>query len=348
MGKLVSATEVITKPIVTVLMPVYNGEYFLQNALNSIFNQKFRNLELLVINDASTDGTNSILLNQTDKRLRILNNPRNIGVAASLNRGLKEAHSKYIARMDADDISLPNRLMLQVEYLESHPSTALIGGNYRLIDESDSLISKPAYNHSMAGPELAWRLLWKNCIAHPTVLFRRQAVLAAGCYPENSPHSEDYGLWLRLSRTMRLATSKKVVLYLRKHKTNITTIHAEQSEKNALSSSVASIRSFLDIEPKNTLLEQLRFPGKSESNTELKLAAIHYLNEVAKKFLENSIENLEEKNLRQAIAEQFLSLSHTWRDNPVLTSLSQQYSIKYNPCITLNIFFDRIQKKLFN
>jgi len=115
------------EPKVTVLMPVYNGEKYLNEAIDSILGQTFKDFKFLIINDGSTDGTADILKSYKDSRIKVTNNEKNIGLTKSLNKGLKMAKSEYIARMDADDISLPTRLQKQVEFMDSHPKVGVCG-----------------------------------------------------------------------------------------------------------------------------------------------------------------------------------------------------------------------------
>ncbi|NTV90908.1 MAG: glycosyltransferase, partial [Clostridiales bacterium] len=125
----------IASPLVSVVMSVHNGECYLRQAIQSIFCQSFLNYEFIIIDDASTDATPDILLQFKDPRLSIIRNSRNLGLTASLNIGIRAARGKYIARMDADDLSVPHRLARQVEYLENNPEIAVVGSSYYTMDE---------------------------------------------------------------------------------------------------------------------------------------------------------------------------------------------------------------------
>src|SRR3989344_8977423 len=120
-------TSTSNTPPITVLLSVYNDSRFLKSAIESILNQTFSDFEFLVINDASTDNTAEIINSFSDPRLKTITNSHNLGLTKSLNIGLKEAQGKYIARLDADDISLPDRLKIQHDFMESHPDIALSG-----------------------------------------------------------------------------------------------------------------------------------------------------------------------------------------------------------------------------
>ncbi len=125
-------------PVVSVLMPTYNGERFLRPAIESILNQTFRDFELIVIDDGSRDQTAEILREfaARDNRILVLTNERNLGIAAATNRGLAAARGEFVALQDHDDISLPHRIQTELEFLHSHPEIALVGSAATLIDEN--------------------------------------------------------------------------------------------------------------------------------------------------------------------------------------------------------------------
>src|SRR5690606_37374672 len=121
-------------PRVTVLLAVHNGERYIQEAIDSILAQTFGDFELLIVNDGSTDATRDLVLSYSDDRIRLVDNDHNIGLPKSLNRGLRLAKGRYIARLDADDISEPDRLAAQVSFLQANPDVAMVGSWYRKID----------------------------------------------------------------------------------------------------------------------------------------------------------------------------------------------------------------------
>ena len=127
-------------PKVTVLMSVYNGEKYLQEAIDSILEQTFKDFEFLIINDGSTDKTGEILESYHDLRIKIINNEKNIGLTKSLNKGLKLARGEYIARQDADDISMPERLEKEVEFLETHQDYAVVGAFAKIINKNSEIL----------------------------------------------------------------------------------------------------------------------------------------------------------------------------------------------------------------
>ncbi|MDQ1238384.1 MAG: hypothetical protein QG577_569, partial [Thermodesulfobacteriota bacterium] len=182
-------------PKVTVLMSVFNGIEYLERAVESILNQSFRDFEFVIINDGSTQPVIPVIERYSDARV-VLINQENKGLTSSLNRGLSLARGDYIARMDSDDISLPNRLEIQWAAMESDPSLDLVGSFYEVIDRSGkvcevkTLIQDTAYR--------LWRLQFHNVYGHGTVMLRKTKVLTAGGYDEKLTFAQDYDLWSRL------------------------------------------------------------------------------------------------------------------------------------------------------
>jgi glycosyltransferase involved in cell wall biosynthesis len=196
---------------VSVLLPVHNGGRHLEAAVTSILTQTHDDLELLVIDDGSTDGSGEWLDALTDARVRVLHQP-NRGLVATLNRGLAQARHDLVARMDADDVSEPRRLELQVRHLLDHPEVAAVGCCYRVVDEQDRLVQEahtaadPAYQHR--------RLYFRNVLPHAGMTFRRDVVRAAGGYREVGP-VEDYDLWVRLAAAHAVASLPQPLLRYR-------------------------------------------------------------------------------------------------------------------------------------
>ena len=218
-----------SSPHVTVLMPVYNGERFLRAALESVLGQTYRDLELLVVDDASTDQTRAIVDSFDDARLRVLANPRNLGLPRSLNRGLACARGTYVARHDADDLSHPERLAHQVVYLDGHPQTALVGSAYVEIDEHGRhMRTRTPPCHSL---ELRWMLLFQNAFMHGSVLLRRSALVVAGVFDPTLAYAQDYDLWSRLSWHFELANLPLVLASYRHSDHSLTSTYGKVGEE---------------------------------------------------------------------------------------------------------------------
>ena len=204
------------QPMISVVMSVYNGERFLREAVESILHQSFRSFEFIIVDDGSTDSSPRILEEyaRRDPRVRVLRQA-NRGLVESLNRGIREAQGKYIARMDADDVALPSRLEAQVEFMEHYPDVAVLGGAVEFIDAEGNSLRTSYY--PTGDEEIQAALLHECPIQHPAVLMRREPVLAAGGYRRAVTDAEDYDLWMRLGERMRLANLPEVVLRYRLH-----------------------------------------------------------------------------------------------------------------------------------
>jgi len=202
-------------PKITVLMSVYNGEKYLREAMDSILNQTFKDYEFIIVNDGSTDRTLGILQSYRDPRIRIINNQENIGLTKSLNEGLKLAKGEYIARQDADDLSLPGRLARQLSFMEAHPEVGGLGTWADIIDAQGKrlrTVQGPA-NHD----EICAHLLIHNPFVHTSMFVRRQTLEKAGGYQENLRYAQDYDLWWRLSQVRRVAVIPQALVQRREH-----------------------------------------------------------------------------------------------------------------------------------
>jgi glycosyltransferase involved in cell wall biosynthesis len=204
-------------PLISVVMPVRNGERYLSDALDSISTQTFSDFELLVIDDGSTDSTSAILaeFQGRDPRTKVHKNPGK-GLVDALNYGVASATAPLIARMDADDICLPQRLQRQHDFLSKCPEIAVLGTQVISVDAGGLPIAKtPRLPHSP--DEIAKSLLKGCCIRHPTVLFRREAFDRVGGYRNQLVNAEDYDLWLRIAEHDQLANLSEQLLLYRVH-----------------------------------------------------------------------------------------------------------------------------------
>jgi len=219
-------------PLVTVLMSVYNGEKYLSEAIESILNQTYKNFEFLIINDGSTDKTMEILQSYHDSRIKIIDNKNNIGLTKSLNKGLSMAKGEYIARMDADDISLPERLERQVQYMDVHPDIGVFGTWIKYIDENGTpqgdwrMITSPGL--------IGWHLFFGTCLAHPSVIMRRDVVEQVGFYCSEALCAQDYDLWIRISAITKLANIPEILLQRRVVEDGICSRHFQTQEQNVI------------------------------------------------------------------------------------------------------------------
>ena len=213
-----------TKPVVSVLMPVFNGEKYLAEAIESILNQSFTDFEFLIINDGSTDGTDEILAEYVgqDKRIKIIHNEKNIGIAASRNRCNELVQGEYIAQMDADDVSLPERLAVQVAYLQEHLEVTAVFSKILLFPGKGTLRYWNDDQENVTSDQIRRTLPRTCCVANPTLLIRAH-VLKKYQYDEGQVLSADWALWLRLiSDDHRLAKVDRELLRYRIHDASVT------------------------------------------------------------------------------------------------------------------------------
>lgn len=198
----INAQGSIINPEISVVLSVYNGEMYIENAIRSVLSQTFPNFELIIINDASTDSSADIIRNFDDPRIRIVENESNIGLTASLIKGIRIAKGHYIARMDADDISLPHRFETQFSFLESHPDYALIGSSFYLInDNGETLGLVQVLTENTLIQE---KLTEKNWFCHGSTLIRKSAYEVVGGYNCEYKYAQDYDLWLRISEQFKV------------------------------------------------------------------------------------------------------------------------------------------------
>lgn len=190
-------------PKVTVLMSVYNGEKYLQEAIDSILVQTFIDFEFLIINDGSTDKTEEILKSYNDPRIKIINNEKNIGLTKSLNKGLRLAKGEYIARQDADDISCDNRLERQIKLLDEKLDIAIVGTNYFRINEKGDIIQE--IKRQEKDKNIKKYLLNGNQLGHGTIMFRKSCIEKVGFYREEFKFAQDYDFVLHFSEKYKLA-----------------------------------------------------------------------------------------------------------------------------------------------
>lgn len=219
-------------PQITVLMSVHNGEKYLETAINSILRQTLRDFDFLIIDDASTDASSAILSDfaRKDARIQILTNERNLGLAASLNRGISQIKTPYIARMDADDIAAPQRLEEQLAYMERNPNLCASGTWITQFTQDTYLhIYEPATNPQTVRE----RTLFNGPqIMHPTAMIRTEAIKAINGYDEAFLCAQDYDLWLRLLDYGDLANIPKSLLFYRIHETSTSSTKIEQQVIN--------------------------------------------------------------------------------------------------------------------
>ena len=209
------------KPIITVLMTVYNGESYLTEAIESILYQSYADFEFLIIDDASTDSSNKIILSYKDDKIRYVRNDYNIGQTASLNYGLNIANGKYIARMDQDDLSHKDRIQTQIKYLINNKNIIVVGSWANSIDENG------VHNYEIIHPTKPDQIkesITCGCpLSHSSVMFEKDRIIQLGGYPSKFKYAMDWGLWMEcIKNDFRIANIPKRLVSIRTHSRNAT------------------------------------------------------------------------------------------------------------------------------
>ena len=219
----------ISTPKVSVLMSVYNGSCYLRESVESILNQTLIDFEFIIIDDGSTDNTWEILTKyaERDQRIKLFKNKENIGLTKSLNKGLKLAQGEYLARQDADDISLPDRLKIQTDFLDLYPEVGVLGSDAEAInDQGQSLGSRLVpieHEDNLEHESLQAYLLVNNCLHHSSLMARRRLMQDIGGYDEELRYAQDYKLWWQIGQVSRLTSLSDILILVRRSGKNITT-----------------------------------------------------------------------------------------------------------------------------
>jgi Glycosyl transferase family 2 len=207
-------------PRVTVVMPVYNGERHLAEAMDSILAQSYRDFELVVVNDGSTDATAEIIASRDDGRIVVIDNRENLGLSKSLNIAFRRARSSLLARLDADDIAEPQRLARQVAEMERQPGLGMVASWFDEIDDEGRRLAAGRPPSDAIG--IRWRLLFGNPIPPSTVMLRRDALADSAPHDESLSYAMDYELWCRLARANPVAVVEEVLVRYRKGSGSMT------------------------------------------------------------------------------------------------------------------------------
>lgn len=204
-------------PQVTVILPVYNGERYLREAIDSVLAQTYTDLELWVCNDGSTDGTAAIADSYDDPRVRRIDNPHNMGLVATLNRAFALMESPFIARMDDDDLWEPDKLQLQIALLERRPDVGICGTSIHKFGDIDALMHFPEESDA-----LKVGLLFYCMMSHPSVVYRRSMLQATGLtYRADYFPAEDYKMWVDALQHTHIYNLQKPLVHYRQHAAQI-------------------------------------------------------------------------------------------------------------------------------
>ena len=216
------------KPLITVLMPCYNCEKFIADSIKSILNQTYKNFIFLIINDGSTDRSLEIIkkFQQLDPRIKVLNNEKNLGLVDVRNLGIKRINTKYIAFLDSDDVSYPTRLEKQLSFLEANPDYGMIGTFVEQIDETGQK-NKTKWKNSASAKEIPIILFFHNCFTQSSIMVRKSALADPTYRPGYAP-TEDYDLWIRISKKWKVYNIHEILTKYRIHNANISTTKRAQ------------------------------------------------------------------------------------------------------------------------
>lgn len=205
----------IKEKMVSIVIPVYNSARYLRECMDSIMGQTFKDFEVIMIDDGSTDDSVKIIASYQDPRIKLIRN--NHDYIQSLNMGMTAAQGKYIARMDSDDVMLPERLQLQYEYMEKNPEVDVLGGGMKCFGKSNN-------EHIPKEIITIWDMLDGCCVIHPTVMMRSQVIKDLGFkYEEEYIYAEDYRLWVKMMQAgLCFRNLQKILIYYRLSDTQIT------------------------------------------------------------------------------------------------------------------------------
>jgi hypothetical protein len=222
------------RPAISVVMSVFNAERYVAGAIASILTQSFGDFEFLILNDGSTDGSEAIIAAyaRRDPRIRVISR-ENRGLIASLNQLLDMARAPLIARMDADDLSAPDRLERQMAFLATHPEHGLVGTDCRYIGPDGQALSLPQSPRPLSDAQLRRNLESGPLLTHTAVVYARAAAMAVGGYRHAFTHAEDYDLWLRLSQVTRMANLPEKLVSYRVHPDQVSDRHLITQARNA-------------------------------------------------------------------------------------------------------------------
>jgi hypothetical protein len=292
------------EPLVSVLLPVHDGERYLAAAIDSILSQTHRNLELIVLDDGSTDGSAAIAASCADPRVVLVRNERNLGLVPTLNRGLELSRGELVARMDADDVAEPTRLARQVARFAADAPLVALGTAIDFIDAVGRPVAVPR-RQVQGAARLRWRLLRGTCVYHPTLMLHRGRGGADARYSQDFPHAEDYELLLRLSRGHAVDNLPEVLLHQRVHAGSVSARHRDAQRDSAARVLVAHARTAygLEIAPgtAQALLDPRNYFSATSAAPDRPIAA---LLELERRFfaIERDLTDADRKAVRRDVA----------------------------------------------
>ncbi len=315
----------MNKPLISVVMAVYNAQAYLAEAIESILRQSVSDFEFLIIDDASSDGSIQIVEDfaKSDPRIRLISNPENLGLGASLQKGVEEAKGEFIARMDADDISLPKRFEKQLAYLDLHPEILALGGDHKLVDAQGKNFGELIY--PKLPNRLRWNLLLGNGLiaTHPAALFRKEFFGRYGNYADLRA-AQDFDLWSRtlFAQPFPIANISEMVLAYRQTDEMITKANRSQQEQIAVERRAKNITALIGEDVDEDVVRAYRTTGLAYLNLEEIIATWQ---KVYLAFVERF--NPSDEELAGINAEFFQRLSHYTFLNPFADGKNKRLNI---------------------
>lgn len=338
-------------PLVSVLIPVYNPGIYLNAALDSILGQTYQNIEVIAVNDGSTDDSVAVLerYQRQDRRFRYINQ-QNQGLSTAINRAMGLASGEFIARMDADDTCAKTRLESQIDYLIKHPEIGIVGAQHQVVRPSGEVISVSNYPTEPAA--LEWIFFFLNAMSHPTVLMRREAVSIVGEYSLKYRVAQDYEYWTRaVINGIRIANLPDILYRYRTWQKNTSTVYPAQQVQamKLITSAYASVQLKHEVSSELiALLHKLNQGSPTAQFTEIETDSIlTYITDVLEFFaLRDGLNPSERRFIRRDAATRLLTLAYMNRKSaPKTALLTLIRALKIDPA-SANVLLDRAIAKL--
>jgi glycosyltransferase involved in cell wall biosynthesis len=284
--------------LISVVIPCYNAEQYIRSAIESIINQTYSNLEIILIDDGSSDATRHICLtySQQDKRIVLLENEKNEGLIYTLNKGILAAKGDYIARMDADDRSDVNRFKVQIEYLKKNPKTDILGSNSFIIGAGNKVIKNPNHVYCEYNT-LKFSALFSQPLIHGSVI-AKSTVLKSNLYSQDYKHSEDFELWNRLiTKGVVIENIENRLYFYRKNNEGVSQSNTDQQILSHIKASKEYLQKRVYILPSDAAIEILNNSPKSTATKDDLLEAIDCFNDLLKELDSKEVELFRGKHL---------------------------------------------------
>lgn len=327
----------MNKPLISVLLPAYNAEPYIEESVRSILNQTYTNFEFIIINNGSTDRTGEIIENIKDPRIRFFSN-ENLGMAGALNKAIKLSTGELFARQDADDISYLERFQKQVDFLNNNPDVAIVGTWARIIPQKDNIVR--LHKHPTDNLVLKFELLWDNPFVHTSMMMRKSCIDKVGPYDLDEPVlTQDYDLWWRIIKQYKVANIGEVLVDYREVATGLSQTTIKYAAKVA-EKSVRNVKELLQKDsPAIISLANLvhgTFEGVSKDFNATQIEELY--NEIYKKLVEGETSG-DKKQLRKRVDEVILQMIRKLKRY-------RQMGPFYNSYLSLYKTYSKLKRKL--